>query len=250
MKKINNISEFDLSIIVPCYNEAENLQFLFPKILEISKNIKIKIEIILVDNGSSDNTFVKILDFQKKTNNKIKIEVLKINKNEGYGNGILSGLKIAKGELLSWTHADYQTELNDVIRAYNIYNLNFKKNKNFLIKGKRGKRPFSDILFTKFMSIFIFFISGKRFTDINAQPKFFHKNFLKLIVKAPKDFLLDFYVLDLALRNKFQIKDFDVSFRKRAFGKSKGGGSLIGKIRLSIRSLIYIMKYYHGNHNT
>ena len=66
MKKINNISEFDLSIIVPCYNEAENLQFLFTKIIEISKNIKIKIEIILVDNGSSDNTFVKILDFQKK----------------------------------------------------------------------------------------------------------------------------------------------------------------------------------------
>ena len=71
---------------------------------------------ILVNNGSIDDS--KRVFEKTISNIKQDIKVLNVKKNIGYGHGIISGLKIAKGDILSWTHADLQTEPNDVVSAY------------------------------------------------------------------------------------------------------------------------------------
>ena len=76
IEKSNN-----LSLVIPCYNEQDNLPLLFKKLLEIQANFN---EIILVDNGSTDNTSLIIENFIK--NNDSCIKILKIKKNIGYGN--------------------------------------------------------------------------------------------------------------------------------------------------------------------
>ena len=53
-----------LSLIIPCFNEAKNLPYLFKKIEKILKNNKY--EVILVNNGSEDNTLELIDEFQKQ----------------------------------------------------------------------------------------------------------------------------------------------------------------------------------------
>ena len=105
----------DLSLIVPAYNEAANLRKLIDKLNTLSAP---NIEIIIVDNGSNDNTeevFYKILS---KNDN---IKLIRKPENTGYGAGILFGLAVAKGNVLSWTHADLQTNPVDVLKAYEIY---------------------------------------------------------------------------------------------------------------------------------
>ena len=221
-----------LSIIIPCYNEQLSIPKLIDNCLSI---ISDDIEIIIVDNGSIDDTF-KELNKSDIPNNIIPI---RIDKNIGYGNGIMSGLNRANGDVLSWTHADLQTDLSDIIRGYTIHKKELL-NKTCVVKGKRKKRNLFDAFFTFSMGLYCSILLGKWLYDINAQPKIFHRSFLEKFEKAPLDFSLDLYVLYFFSLNKINIKSIPVFFNKRQFGVSKGGGTLKGKFKLIKRTLSYI----------
>ena len=79
-------------------------------------------------------------------------------------------------------------------------------------------------------------------SDINAQPKMFHRSFLGNLPNPPKDFSLDLYLLYQTRLNNLKVIEFPVSFEKRLYGKSKGGGTLTGKFRLIVRTFRYILK--------
>ena len=123
----------NLSLIIPCYNEEDNLPHLFDKILKIQVECH---EIILVDNGSTDDTSKKIENFIK--NYDCSTKLLKIKTNIGYGHGII-WCKKASGQIIAWTHADLQTDLQDVIDAYQLFISN-TQNRSFVLKGKRIRR--------------------------------------------------------------------------------------------------------------
>ena len=111
-----NKNKSTLSIIIPCYNEQANLPLLFEKLLKIQLECH---EIILIDNGSTDETSQIIENFIK--NNNCCIKLLKIKKNIGYGHGIMSGVRKASGQIIAWTHADLQTDPKDVVKAYHFF---------------------------------------------------------------------------------------------------------------------------------
>ena len=62
-------------------------------------------------------------------------KLLKIKTNIGYGHGIISGVKKASGQIIAWTHADLQTDLQDVINAYQLFISN-TQNRSFVLKGR------------------------------------------------------------------------------------------------------------------
>ena len=137
-----------LSIVVPCYNEEKNI----PLILDRFKNVICDndVEVILVNNGSTDNSkdifeeLVPQFDFAK---------VVTVEVNQGYGFGIVSGLKEANGEFIGYTHADMQTDPADVLKALEIIEKQ-DDSKNCYIKGDRKGRPLFDQFFTIGMSFF------------------------------------------------------------------------------------------------
>ena len=226
----------NLSLIIPCYNEQDNLPTLFKKLLKIQANFN---EIILVDNGSTDNTLLIIEDFIK--NNDSCIKILKIKKNIGYGNGIMSGIRKSSGQIVAWTHADLQTDPQDVVDAYQYF-VSKNGDRNFILKGKRKKRKFFDNLFTSLMSIISSLAFNIKLSDINAQPKMFRKDFIKNLNNAPNDFSLDLFILVQAVKMNYTILEYPVTFKNRNYGISKGGGSFIGKVKLTLRTLSYIYR--------
>jgi glycosyltransferase involved in cell wall biosynthesis len=238
----------ELSIIIPCYNESENLSLLVD---EIEKTINDNTELILVDNGSTDNTPELLPELVKKMNNP-SIRYVRIEINQGYGNGILEGLKAATGKFISWTHADLQTDINDIYRGFATIKHNTEEKRIFL-KGKRKKRPLMDQLLTFGMTVFSTLTLNMGLSDINAQPKLFHHSFLDQLIDPPKDFSLDLYVYFVAKKNKYEIVEIPVEFKKRLFGEAKGGGgsSLKTRIKLIKRTLKYILelKKRIGNQN-
>ena len=138
-----------LSLIIPCYNESQNLPLLIDRcrdLFRIDKNV----QIIIVDNGSTDNTSQVLDDLTFGLN---FIKKVRVTHNKGYGHGILSGLKEASGEILCWTHADMQTDICDVLEGLKIFNKE-SNIKDLFIKGKRRKRPLADNIFTIGMSVF------------------------------------------------------------------------------------------------
>ena len=223
-----------LSLIIPCYNEADNLPYLFKKIEKFLKNNKY--EVILVNNGSKDNTLELIYEFQKKF---INLKYISLKKNRGYGHGIIKGLEEANGEFLSWTHADMQTDPNDVVMAEKFFKIN--KNKIF-IKGNRYGRSFIDHFFTLGMSIFASIRLKKILWDINAQPTIFHKSLLDKCVNPPNDFSLDLYFYYKAKKLGYEVFRFPVKFNKRLFGISNWNFNILSKIKFIVKTLKYIIK--------
>lgn len=220
-----------LSIVIPCYNEAKNIPFL----IERSKRIleRKDCELILVNNGSTDET-EKVL---KKFNNKYpNCRILKLNNNKGYGFGILSGLKEANGDIIGWTHADMQTDPLDVLKGFNLFK---KHGRDIFVKGKRIKRPFSDNFFTIGMSVFESFLLFKPLWDINAQPTMFSKDFFQIWKEPPHDFSLDLYSYYVAKKNNIKIFKFPVLFGKRYHGTSSWNIDLNSKIKFIKRTINY-----------
>ena len=234
-------SKIKLSIIIPSYNEINNLKYLLKQIKIILLKNK-DLQIIIVDNGSTDGSKNYIEKNKKKFP---KIKFIRVIKNIGYGYGIKKGLKFASGKIISWTHADLLFGINDIIK---FFYKNYEKiiNQDLLIKGRRQKRNLLDIFFTNGMSTIVNFLFKTDINDINGQPKMFDKNLIKKILKiGPNDFCLDLFLLLLASKNNITIKEFPLKVNNnRVNDKAKGGGSFFGKIKLTINTLRYIFVLY------
>jgi glycosyltransferase involved in cell wall biosynthesis len=227
---------YQLSIIVPCYNEAQNIQLVIEAFTKIVQQYN-EVQVILVNNGSTDNT----LQIANQTQLHNNISWVQVPINKGYGYGILQGLLQAQAPILSFTHADMQTSPDDVLRAYDEYKKN--NDTNTLIKGIRRKRNRIDAFFTYLMQLYTNFKLKTALTDINAQPKLFSKQFFDTIKNdAPYDFSFDLYLLYFA-QKKGTINTIDVVFAKRKFGQAKGGGSIKGKLKLMKRTLLFINQF-------
>ena len=104
------------SIVIPCFNEQGTIKL----ILERTKNpfIENNIELILVNNGSTDNSKNILSEI---INNYPHAKYINLKKNLGYGGGILKGLNQCKGRIIGWTHADLQTDPLDCITGFKEY---------------------------------------------------------------------------------------------------------------------------------
>ena len=153
-----------LSLIIPCFNEAPNIEKLLENLeLMLKKNREEKIELIIVDNGSTDNSHSMLI--KSKLFLDKKLNVLKIKNNIGYGNGVYQGIRSAKGNYIAWCHSDLQLDPHDVIKIFKKYKIELL-NKNCIIKGKRTKRNFMDKMFTFGMTLFTYFLFRIKLNDI------------------------------------------------------------------------------------
>ena len=226
-----------LSIIVPCYNEEKNIPLILEKFSSVIKEADI--EVLLVNNGSTDNSEQIMTDLLTKHS---FARVVKVEVNQGYGFGITSGLKEARGEFIGYTHADMQTAPGDLLKGLEILEKQYNP-KNTYIKGDRKGRSLFDQFFTIGMSFFETFYLGKKLWDINAQPNIFHKSFFESVKKScPKDFSLDLYFLYMAQKSKLNVIRFDVVFPKRLYGESSWNDGLASKWKFIKRTLDFSYK--------
>lgn len=230
-----------LSVVIPCYNEEKNIPHIVAKLKALMRDQPHEhCEIILVDNGSTDGS-AQVFASQLKGIEE-NIRMVKVDKNQGYGYGILYGLKHAKGDYLAWTHADLQTDPADVFKALDIYLV--AEEKPVLVKGYRRNRKLSETFFSWCMAVISSVVLKIRLTEINAQPKLFHRSFYEAIHSdAPLDFSLDLYFLFKA-RKQGKIIDFPVFFLPRLYGEAKGGSGSSFKVRFRLikRTLKYIFE--------
>lgn len=201
-----------LSLVIPCYNEAANL----PLLLERCKTLTAQpeVEVILVDNGSTDNSANVLATLLPSYPG---CRSVRVDQNQGYGYGILQGLHAASGEILAWTHADMQTDPHDAIRGLALFERHGPK---IFVKGRRHGRPLVDVLFTFGMSIFETLLLRTGLWDINAQPTMFHRDFFAEWKHPPHDFSLDLFAYYLARTKGLTVHRFPVRFGDRAHGTS------------------------------
>ncbi len=203
-----------LSIVVPCYNEAENIPLILNRFNEVINTDEV--EVILVNNGSTDNS-AEVLDELLPSYSFARTVLVSVN--QGYGYGILQGLNSASGEYIGWTHADMQTDPADVLKALDI--INNSTDKNIYVKGNRKGRPAFDQFFTWGMGVFETIYFKTPMDDINAQPNIFPRSFYESWDNPPYDFSLDLYAVYMAKKADLSVIRFPVLFPERIHGESK-----------------------------
>ena len=100
-----------LSVFFPCYNEQENIERVAKSAVELLESLQIDYEVILVDDGSKDDTG-KIADRLAAENNHIK--VVHHSPNKGYGAALQSGFKAATKEYVFYTDGDGQFDIKEL----------------------------------------------------------------------------------------------------------------------------------------
>ncbi|MBI0477182.1 glycosyltransferase family 2 protein [Sphingomonas sp. MA1305] len=223
-----------LSLVIPCYNEARNLPALIERCGALIADDP-AIEVILVDNGSNDSTPAVLADLLAPGG---QIRSIRVERNQGYGHGILSGLRAAEGEILAWTHADQQTDPVDARQGLDFFRVAANPERLF-VKGRRYGRPLVDTLFTTGMSVFETLLTRRRMSDINAQPTMFHRSQFAAWRDPPDDFALDLYAYWQARDLGCVVRRFPVLFGPRAFGTSHWNTGMKARMKFVRRTLAF-----------
>jgi len=220
-----------LSLVIPCYNEAANLPLLVDRCRAVVE--RPDCEVILVDNGSSDNSSDVLHELLPQYQN---LRSVRVERNQGYGFGILAGPEAATGDVLGWPHADMQTDPQDALHGLELFETH---GPDIFVKGLRYGRPLSDVVFTVGMSLFETALLGKVMWDINAQPTMFSRKFFKSWNKPPHDFSIDLFVYYQAKHARLPIHRLPVQFRRRAHGVSHWNINWQNKLNFIRRTVSY-----------
>lgn len=228
------MSQLAFSVVLPCYNEAANLSLILDGYRRVWRN---GCELILVNNGSSDNTAEFLQQELAKPENSFARSVL-VPVNRGYGYGVMAGVRAAEGAVIGISHADMQCDPLDVFRAYDRLIANFGQ--PAVVKGRRAARGFSASVITAGMTAIATTVLMKRLTDINAQPKVFPRALVQYLADAPDGFELDLCILYTAKELGWPVLEIPVVFGKRMHGTSKWAFSLASRRKHIWATLKYI----------
>lgn len=165
---IDNPKKFQISIVIPCYNE-ENRIYLLEKALEdfLLRNF-FQTQIILVNDGSTDETINKIKSsvFFRSLADKENFLLIDIHKNKGKGAAIREGVMQANGEFVLTLDADISTHPNELINWQNILNKPFEPKEIIIASRTHPDSILTEKYFRKITGfVFNFFV--RKITNIN-----------------------------------------------------------------------------------
>ncbi len=208
-----------IKLIVTCLNEEGNVQEFIDELIENVSN-KVDLAILLIDNGSKDNTGVIISSLAQKYSSIIPIHR---EATYEYGKSILEALKISidfSPEYIGWAPSDNQISGKDVsetIDALISRELDFIKveryEKNYSLWRRIQSFGFNALVSVLFL---------KRIKDINGSPKFFHTDLLPKLYLENEGWFLDgeAYLKCLKCVNKEKMSSISVRFNERTHGRS------------------------------
>lgn len=230
---------FYLTIIVPVYNETNTIL----KILNKISNIKIKKQIIIVDDGSTDGTREKLLKIKKKN-----FKLLFHRNNLGKGAAINTAQKYVRGRYVVIQDADLEYNPKDLVKLLEP----LKKNKTSVVYGSRvlGKKRYAAKNFTSKIRIFFNhmltlisnFINNQNLTDAHTCYKMFDSRIFKKIKLEEKGFAFCPEITTKIAKKKIKIIEISISYKGRSFSEGKKISYLDG-----FEALITLIKYRFFN---
>mgnify|MGYP002626188666 CR=1 FL=1 len=206
-----------LYIVMPAYNERENIEYVIETWYPILKNKDIKSKLIIADSGSNDNTHEILLELQKKFP---RIEILS-NTGKTHGEKVIALYKYAidfQADYVFQTDSDGQTEPKDFSFFWD------NKDKYDIICGNRINRGdgFLRTIIEKIVCILLYLFFNVEIPDANAPFRFMKANVLKKYIKyIPINNAIPNVILTmLFVYNKENVFFKEISFYQRLKGKN------------------------------
>jgi hypothetical protein len=108
---IATVQAVDLSLIIPAYNEEDNIRPLYDAIMAVLPSLRCRVEVIFVDDGSTDRTFERMAGLAQADS---RVRVVKLRRNHGQTTAMVAGIDHARGGILVTMDADLQNDPADV----------------------------------------------------------------------------------------------------------------------------------------
>jgi len=200
-----------ISVIVPVFNEEENLPILVPQLFEVLKGIGLPFEMIFVDDGSSDGSR-EIL--RRMASQYRSLHVIRLKENRGLSTALHAGIREAQGEKIVTLDSDLQNDPADIPRLME-YMADYD-----MATGWRQKRedPWLKKISSKIANAVRNRLSGEDIRDSACTLRVFKRECLKDI--KPFNGMHRFFST-LARTEGYRVIEVPVSHHSRRFGKSK-----------------------------
>lgn len=225
-----------LSVIVPFYNEEDNVNTVYCNIKDNLPKYLSKVEFIFVSDGSTDNTVSVIQNLQSKDR---RITLVALEKNSGYGFALRSGFAKACGDYLTYLDGDAQYDFKD----FTLLKDQLNTQNAFLCGGVRTKRADNSLrsLLSFCGKTLVRLIFGINIADIDCGFKLLKKELLDTIDLQSSSGLI--FSLELYLKTKhkgFIFTQKGISHKNRKYGFSKGIN--FTQYRLAVKDIFKIIK--------
>jgi len=207
----------ELSILVPCYDEEPNIARLWDEIREVMDDSGMSWELVLVDDGSQDDTGRLIRELEKSDS---RVKGVYHETNRGIVAGWRSGLAAAEGELVVTTDADLQYIPSDIPRLV----AKQRESGADLVQGWRrfsAKVPLWRRAISRSLSIVLSVIFGLRLRDVKSGFVVYRRSVFGDILDYRYDYREFQHFITAAAKAKgYKIEQMPVRFAERAAGES------------------------------
>ncbi|GAB4556504.1 MAG: glycosyltransferase family 2 protein [Anaerolineae bacterium] len=230
----------DLSVVIPLYNERENIPTLYAQLTEALESMGRPYEIIVADDGSTDGSFELLAELHQKDP---RVRVVRFRRNYGQTAGFAAGFERARGEWIITMDADLQNDPADIPK------LIAKAEEGYdVVSGWRVRRR-DDLLTRKIPSKaanwLIARVTGVRLHDYGCSLKVYHRDVVKNIRLYGE---LHRFVPAVASSVGIRVAEVPVNHRARERGQSKYAGlrktiSRTVKVFLDLLTVRFLLSY-------
>lgn len=225
----------DLSVIIPFYNEAQNIPIFFAELCQVLENSELTWEILAIDDGSQDDTF-SLLKGEAVRHNQVK--VIRFRKNFGQTAGLSAGFDRAQGEIIITMDGDLQNDPKDIPALVAKIREGYD-----IVSGWREKRQdpfFSRRLPSMIANKMISLVTGVNLHDYGCTLKAFKQEVAKNIRLYGE---LHRFIPAVASWMGVTIAEMSVNHRSRKFGRSKYGISRTIRVLLDLITVKFLLTY-------
>ncbi|HPR64040.1 MAG TPA: glycosyltransferase family 2 protein [Thermoanaerobaculia bacterium] len=174
----------ELSAVFPAYNESTSIEVSIHEALSALVDICVQWELIVVDDGSTDNTLEILKRLEGEHRN---LRVISYTPNRGYAWALRTGFDACRYDLIFYSDADAQFDLHEIMKLYE------EIDRADMVVGYRKDRkdPFIRIIYSRTYNLLQRAILGIRARDINCAFKLYRKEFLSMIPLTADHFVID-----------------------------------------------------------
>lgn len=208
---MNPTEPIELSVVVPVFNEEENLPILIPRLSEVLNPLGLTYEMIFVDDGSSDGSRRILKEMATQYGG---LRMIGLKENRGLSTALIAGMREARGEWIVTLDSDLQNDPEDIPKLL-VY-----LDRYDLATGWRQKRddPWLKRISSKIANAIRNRLSGEQIQDSACTLRAFKRECLQDLI--PFDGMHRFFST-LAKMRGYKIVEVPVIHHSRKFGKSK-----------------------------
>jgi len=222
-----------VSIIMPVYNEAQNLSVLLPAIRETLKRLDLRYEIVVVDDGSTDETagILRGLSIPE-------LRLVHLRRNTGQTAALMAGIRYSRGEVLISMDGDLQNDPADIAPLLAKLDEGFD-----VVSGWRISRRDARIrrnLLSRVANKIISIVSGVHLHDYGCSLKAYRRGALEGVQLYGE---MHRFIPIYAYWNGARVTEVPVTHRPRRFGVSKYGLERIPKVILDLLVVVFLHRF-------